>query len=206
MRLYIIRHGETPWNTELRLQGQTDIALNENGRLLAKQTACALQNVPFDAAFTSPLIRAVETAEIILNGRNIPLIREERIREIGFGEMEGRRMTKEEREDPASEFYAFFHAPEKYRPPKGGETIDELFARTGDFLDELRNRKEWREKTILVSSHGAAVRSLLANISRCDRRDFWAGRVPPNCSVSIAELLDGNWIIKEQDRVYYENI
>lgn len=206
MRLYIIRHGETSWNTQLRLQGQTDIALNENGRSLAVVTGRALREIPFDLAITSPLCRAVETAELVLGGRSIPLIREERIREISFGEMEGRKMTREEREDPSSEFYAFFHAPHEYVPPKGGETIDELYARTGSFLEELKGRSEWYGKTILVSSHGAAVRALLANITRCARKDFWAGRVPPNCSVAIVELVEGNWMIKEQDVVYYENV
>ena len=67
MRLYIVRHGETQWNTEGRLQGQADIPLNEKGRAIARATAMGMKEIHFDAAFTSPLIRARETAQILLD-------------------------------------------------------------------------------------------------------------------------------------------
>lgn len=206
MRLYIVRHGETPWNTERRLQGQTDIALNENGRSLAGVTARALQKVPFDLAVTSPLSRAVETAEIIIGTRKIPLIPEPRIQEISFGEREGKRMTDEERDHPGSDFYQFFHEPQNYQPGRGGETIDALCARTGAFLDELKEKKEWQDSTILISSHGAAVRAMQSHMTGCSRSSFWGSGVPKNCAVTIVELENGSWIIKEQDVVYYENL
>lgn len=206
MRLYIIRHGETPWNTQLRLQGQTDIELNEKGRALAEVTAHALQEIPFDMAITSPLSRAGETAEIVLGGRDIPLLEDERIREISFGEMEGRYISKEEKENPKSEFYCFFHDTERYEPVKGGESLDELCARTAAFLDELKQKQEWMDRTILISTHGAASRALLSHISKVPRRDFWQGGVPKNCAVTIVDLEHGDWIIKEQDVVYYENV
>ena len=88
MKLYIIRHGETAWNKKLLLQGQTDIPLNENGRELAQVTARALQMVPFDLCITSPLLRAKETAQIILGSRKIPFWEDARIQEIGFGTYE----------------------------------------------------------------------------------------------------------------------
>ena len=74
MKLYIIRHGQTDWNLARKLQGCTDIPLNEHGRYVAELTREGLKDVPFDVAFTSPLSRAKETAEIILKDRNIPII------------------------------------------------------------------------------------------------------------------------------------
>ena len=62
MKLYIMRHGETAWNVEGRLQGQTDTELNENGVRLAKVTAEGLKNIPFDLGISSPLRRAKHTA------------------------------------------------------------------------------------------------------------------------------------------------
>lgn len=206
MRLYIVRHGETPWNAMLRLQGQTDTRLNEKGRALARLTGAALQEVPFDLVVSSPLHRARETAEIILGERKIPILEDARIREIGFGELEGKQLSKEEKNDPCSEFYCFFHDPAHYIPPEGGETVASLIERTRAFLDELKERKEWKDKTILVSSHGAAVRALLAAIKGFSPKDFWQNGVPKNCAVSIVDLEDGAWIIKEQDVVYYENV
>ena len=62
MKIYMIRHGETDWNKKRKLQGQVDIPLNEFGKLLAKETAPALADVPFAVCYTSPLKRAAETA------------------------------------------------------------------------------------------------------------------------------------------------
>ena len=69
MKLYIIRHGETAWNVEGRLQGQTDTELNENGVRLAKVTAEGLKNIPFDLGISSPLRHAKHTAELVLGGQ-----------------------------------------------------------------------------------------------------------------------------------------
>ena len=85
MRLYIIRHGETLWNTEGRLQGKADIDLNENGVRLAKVTAKGMKDIPFDLAITSPLIRARRTAELVLGDRQVPIIEDARIQEITLG-------------------------------------------------------------------------------------------------------------------------
>ena len=62
----MIRHGETDWNKKRKLQGQVDIPLNEFGKLLAKETAPALADVPFAVCYTSPLKRAAETARLVL--------------------------------------------------------------------------------------------------------------------------------------------
>ena len=79
MKLYIIRHGETAWNVEGRLQGQSDTELNENGVRLAKVTAEGLKNIPFDLGISSPLRRAKHTAELVLAGRNVPLTTDDRL-------------------------------------------------------------------------------------------------------------------------------
>ena len=196
MRLYIIRHGETEWNHTFRLQGQTDIPLNENGRVLAQVTARALQPIPFDLCISSPLKRAKETALI---------------QEIGFGTYEGRRVRDAKGEITDPKFFAFFRDPGNFIPPEGGESISDLLARTGAFLEELSTRKEWYDKTILISTHGAASRAMLLNIRHGEQKDFWDTGVPKNCAVTIADLEPQKdstlkWIIKEQDITYYENI
>ena len=90
MKIYVLRHGETSWNRQRLLQGRSDVELNENGRKLAKETAEGMADIPFDLVFTSPLKRAKETAEIVLNGRDIPIVEDERIIEISFGVNEGK--------------------------------------------------------------------------------------------------------------------
>jgi len=87
MLLYIVRHGETDWNKAGKVQGRTDIPLNERGRYLAEETAKGMKNIRIDFGYTSPLIRAKETAQIILGDRNVPLMEDERIEELCFGRM-----------------------------------------------------------------------------------------------------------------------
>ena len=79
MELYLIRHGETDYNKERKIQGSCDIPLNEYGRELAKVTAEGLKDIPFDVIFTSPLCRARETAEWIARGRQIPVYEDKRL-------------------------------------------------------------------------------------------------------------------------------
>ena len=79
MLLYIVRHGETDWNKSHRVQGRTDIPLNDYGRRLAEETAEGMKDIQIDIGMTSPLLRAKETAQIILKGRDVPLYDEARL-------------------------------------------------------------------------------------------------------------------------------
>ncbi len=192
MRLYIIRHGETQWNHVHRLQGWSNTELNENGRELARKTAEGMRGIPFDAAFTSPLQRARETAALVLNGRDIPLTVDERLREICFGENEGMPWKAQEGERgniPA--IYNFFRRPQRYVPAPGGETLEQLAARTADFMRDICGRKELEEKTILISTHGAAMRALLNSLRTYDMSDFWGSGVAQNCGVAIVDCASG---------------
>lgn len=203
MKLYIIRHGETDWNVKRRFQGRSDIPLNDEGRRLAQITSQALEDVPFTKIYTSPLKRAYETAVIIKGQRDIPVIEEPRIIEISFGEYEGLCCAKDNYNIPDPEFMNFFDKPEAYKPPKGAEGIDELKKRTADFLWEIVHNKHMENDTILVSTHGAALRGLLSNINHIGIEDFWKGGVHKNCAVTIVEVIDSQAVIIEEGKTYY---
>lgn len=202
MLLYIIRHGETKWNVEGRLQGQTDIPLDENGVRLAKVTAEGMRDIPFDLAFTSPLSRARETARIVLGERKIPLIEDRRLEELCFGEWEGLGCHKENFEIPSEHFDDFYRKPFSFVPGPGGETIGELCRRTREFYEELIADPRYQDKTILIATHGCTTRALLNNVYQ-DREDFWRGHVPMNCAVNIVEIKDQKAVLLEEDKVYY---
>ena len=104
MKLYIIRHGETAWNRIRRLQGHQGPDLNEQGVKLSEITSDALKDVPFDICFSSPVIRTMHTARIILRDRDVPIVEDPRLIEIGFGIWEGKSVTKENREVPVPQF------------------------------------------------------------------------------------------------------
>ena len=203
MKIYMIRHGQTDWNKTGKLQGQTDIPLNEAGRALAVKAGHALRDVPFTRVISSPLSRAVETAKLVLAaaGRVLPVEKDPRIEEISFGDLEGAVMKGTELSPEAEEFQAFFDAPEKYRPARNGETLEQLLKRTGDFLADLASSGQEHD-TVLVSVHGACMRALQANILHNPVSEFWNGCVPPNCAVSVAVLEEGTWRLASRDTVY----
>ena len=87
--LYIMRHGRTDWNDRHKLQGRTDVPLNEEGRRMAEKAAEEYRDIPLDVCWCSPLIRARETAEIVLRGRDVPILTDDRLREMSFGDYEG---------------------------------------------------------------------------------------------------------------------
>lgn len=205
MKLYLIRHGETDLNKQRILQGHSDFELNDYGRELAEKTREGLKDVMFDIVFTSPLKRAKETAEILVRGREPqPLfIEDRRIQEISFGEFEGLCCGKEHYNIPDKDFNYFFQAPDKYRVPKGGESFEEVIARTGEFLKEITGKQEYADKTVLVSTHGCALKALLANIRPTPLAEFWGQGVHKNCAVTIVEAEEGKFTVVEEGKLYY---
>lgn len=203
MKIYMIRHGETDWNKVFRLQGHANISLNEAGRELARITAEALKDIPFTRIYTSPLQRAKETAIIIKGERDIPVIEEERIKEISFGIYEGYHCSENNYDIPDPDFINFFKKPEAYIPPKEAESIEHLCERTTDFLMELVHNKEMAEETILVSTHGAAIRGLLSTVHKRSKAQFWEGGVHKNCAVTLLDVTQGNIELVEEAKIYY---
>ena len=186
MKIYMIRHGETDWNKKRKLQGQVDIPLNEFGKLLAKETAPALADVPFAVCYTSPLKRAAETARLVLGDREVPIVPDKRIQEMSFGEFEGLCCREEGWNIPDPGFRNFFNAPEVYQPPKGGESFEEVRARLNNFLEELYQKEELQDKNVLLSTHGAALCWILSLMKGLPISGYWQQGVHKNCAVSIA--------------------
>lgn len=204
MRLYLVRHGETDSNKKRLLQGHSDCELNEYGRELARRTRDGLRDVPFDVAYTSPLRRAKETAQILIEGRNIPLFEDKRICEIGFGEYEGMCADKEHYTIPDPQFMNFFRDPSSYEAPPKGESFEQLLHRVGEFLKELFNHEEWSGKTILISTHGCALKAMLAVLKELPLSDFWGDGVHRNCAVTIVDVKDGIPYVVEEGKIFYE--
>lgn len=204
MEIYMIRHGVTEWNKLLRLQGQTDIPLEDAGRELAVRVGYAMKEIPFTRVISSPLQRAVETAKLVIMaaGKNVVFQTDERLKEISFGCWEGYSASNPEYPAPDPDFHNFFDHPEQYHAPEGGESFEQLLERTGDFLKDLASRQEFEHETVLVSVHGAVMRALLANMKHSDLAHFWDHGVPENCAVAIARTEQGCWKLLQQDVIY----
>lgn len=201
MKLYIVRHGETDWNKARKLQGTADIPLNEYGRELARATALGLREIPFDAVYASPLIRAKETAEIIVGKRDIPVVTDARLMEMDFGSGEGTSISAAEA-DPENPFYFFLRQPEKY-VPSAGESFQDVENRARSFIQEVILPGEDKWQNMLIASHGGFIRSFLNCIEKRELADFWNGIPQKNCAVTIAECRSGRIEILEEGKLFY---
>lgn len=204
MKLYFIRHGETVWNTQAKLQGKSDIPLNEKGVALARVTGEALADVPFAAIYSSPLKRALQTAQLVAGDRDIPIVTDQRLEEIGFGIWEGLSCHKDHYEIPSDSFQDFFLDPFGYQPPAQGETVQHVCGRTADFLEELIRKMGEEDSSVLVSCHGCTLRALMNYFYQDHTAGFWRGHVPPNCSLSIVETTGKSFSILAEDKIFYD--
>ena len=157
--LYIMRHGKTDWNEKHKIQGRTDIPLNDEGRKMAAAAAEEYKDIHFDICFCSPLIRAKETAQIFLSARNIPIIYDDRIMEMCFGTYEG---IENSFEIPDCPINVLFKDPVNYIPVERPQLED--------------------GKDVLIVGHGAMNSSIVCQIKNEPLENFWKAGIK-NCKL-----------------------
>jgi 2,3-bisphosphoglycerate-dependent phosphoglycerate mutase len=156
-RIIAIRHGETAWNVDARIQGQTDIDLNDTGRWQAQQVGKALVGEPISAVYSSDLGRAHQTAQSISQATGLPVIPHEGLRERRFGLFEGKTF------DEISETWPEHHQnwrkriPE-WEPPEGGESLLQLRERVTRTVSALAEKHPGEQ--IVVVAHGGVLDTL----------------------------------------------
>lgn len=135
-RLIVLRHGETTWNANTRIQGHTDIPLNDNGIWQAQRLGAALADEPLDAIYSSDLQRAWATAQAVAARHDLPVIAEPLLRERGFGVLEGLTWAEIEAEHPEHALHWRTRTPD-WAPPGGGESLLTLQARVLGVLQRV---------------------------------------------------------------------
>ncbi|MFI8708457.1 histidine phosphatase family protein [Bacillus sp. NPDC077411] len=177
-RIGIIRHGSTPWNKEGRAQGSSDISLDQAGIADAYKLAERLRKENWDFIYSSDLLRAKQTAEII-GGEisNIPLYLEARLREAGGGQIEG--TTEEER---------ILKWGKNWRElDLGIEGTDSVIARGLSVIEEIAYKHD--NKNILIVSHGAFIKHLLKKLVP----QLHMLESPKNTSLTKLIQLENGW-------------
>ena len=160
-KLCLVRHGQTDWNLEGRYQGQSDVPLNGTGQAQARGLARLLRNDPFDAIYSSDLVRALETARAIAAVHDSLVVNvEPRLREINQGEWEGVQVDTI-RERYASLWKLRRMDPVNIRPP-GGETVTEVQERVQSALDDIASL--YPDGSVLIVSHGLALATVLCRV------------------------------------------
>jgi broad specificity phosphatase PhoE len=179
--LGLLRHGQTDWNIDLRLQGSTDIPLNETGKEQARQAALALNPEDWDLIIASPLSRARDTAEIIAQELSMNVVIVPELIERSFGAAEGL--------DHASWRKLY----ESHLPIEGLESLEDLRLRTYLLLDLIAN--EYSGQRVLAVSHGAFIRKVLTIVTNGELpRD---GERLSNASLNRFMHQDNLWTITD---------
>lgn len=203
MEIYIVRHGETIWNKQRLLQGSADIELNEKGRELAQITCDNMKNIHFDKIYSSPLVRAYETACIIKGDRELEVIKDDRLRELNFGINEGHNSI-EMQEDENNPFRFFFRQPELYTPAEGGETLEHICERAKDFLINVIEPQLGEVERVMIVAHGAMNKAMMCHIKQHGISEYWSGGLQRNCGVIIVKLDENGYEVIDESKIYYE--
>lgn len=151
--IYFVRHGETDFNIQGKVQGQLDIPLNENGIKQAENLSVTLKNYKIDIIFCSPLLRAKQTAEIINQNHNVEILFLDDLKEFYAGNKQGTRV-KDWSEDETKDFMNF---PEKY----GAESNLEFHTRCVKAFNEIV-----KYRNVLIVSHGGVYKHIYRHLNK----------------------------------------
>ena len=185
--LYIIRHGKTDLNAKMLMQGRSDHPLNDAGLAQAEEAAGRFRGmgVRIDKVYSSPLIRAVQTAEAI--APDADLVIDERLIEMDYGPYEGMDLN-----DPAPEVLDFFMDFVNVPAPEGMEPLPAIVERLGEFLEEIK--EEAAGQNILISTHAIAMKGALEYLTPDSGGSYWAKNIG-NCDIYAADVADGRYTV-----------
>ena len=190
-QLFIVRHGETVWNREGRIQGHTDVALSDRGVEQATRLAHRLSSVPLHAAYASDLCRASATASLILQGRQVPMHPTPRLREYHKGAFEG--MTDAELRSRYPDEYPSYVAKNLDYAPEGGESTREVSKRLSSIICEIKERH--LNDTVLVVGHGGSLRAAMMALLGMPLDANWRF-VFGNCTLTIVDTYHDNAVLR----------
>jgi len=195
LELWLIRHGETAWNAEGRIQGSVDLPLSPGGVRQAERLAARLANTHFDAAFASDLARARQTGEIALPGTDLRLDR--RLRELDYGVFEGKTWSELGPDEAAMARH--WHADRVGRRIPGGESYGDLMARFEAFRAEIPERG-----CVIAFAHGGTVRGALYTVLGSPTPGVWRFEVANTGTTRLRYRADGVTIVTLNDHAHLD--
>lgn len=206
MNIYITRHGETDWNTQWRLQGRTDTELNNKGLAQARQSyeAFCREGIFFDKVYSSPLKRALKTAQIMSGLSQENIVKDKRIIEFCFGDAEGKTPSEREEDPELRDFKYFFDAPDLYIARSTAESFESALERTAEFWEkEIRSLEAEKDiENVLIVTHGGTMQALLMHLDGRSLKDFWKTKMP-NCTMNKVTLQNGIFNLEYTGKTFY---
>ena len=191
--IYIIRHGKTEMNRAGALQGRSDHPLNEEGIAQAEKAGelFRMAGITFDRVYSSPLIRAVQTAQLATADESPEIVIDDRLIEMDYGPYEGMSL-----DDPAPEVLVFFKDFAHNPAPEGMEPLADIVSRMGAFLEDVRT--EAARSDILVSTHAIAMKGALEYLTPDSGGAYWSTFIA-NCAIYTCGI-DGHgaWTVPRE--------
>jgi len=200
-RIVAIRHGETAWNVDTRIQGHLDIPLNDTGLWQASQVARALADEPIAAVYTSDLRRAHATAQAVAHTTGAPLTTNPGLRERSFGHFQGRTFAEIEAELPEDALR--WRKRDPHYAPLGGESLVTLQGRIERTVAALAQRHVGEQ--VVMVAHGGVLDVLYRLATR---QDLQAPRTWQLANAAINRLLwtpDGLSLVGWADTQHLDN-
>ena len=179
---YVLRHGQTDWNLEGRHQGQADPPLNATGWEQARSAAAQLSSIPLEAAYSSDLERARDTARVIADALQLPVQVHTGLREMNQGAWEGM-LAADIRRDYADAWAKRQHDPLNAQPP-GGESVAQVAERVWRAVDEIVARHP--RGPLLIVSHGLSLATIVCRANGAPLSAAFE-HIPDNCAPRAVE-------------------
>lgn len=176
--LVLVRHGESQWNFENRFTGWVDIPLSVKGEEEARKAGEKLKRIPFRKAFTSLLIRAQSTLEIILEligQKNVPVEKSQALNERHYGDLQGLNKAETAKKFGAEQVKIWRRSYDV--APPGGESLKDTAARTLPYFKE-KILPELKSGNILVSAHGNSLRAIVMDLDRLSKKKVLELNIP----------------------------
>ena len=190
---YLVRHGETEWNRNGRIQGYSDIPLNDRGRRQAKMLAKRLGGCSFSAVYASDLSRATRTARAIVGHSEAPIETGLDLREFSYGEWEGLTLDEVETRYPAALAERTSRGNNTFAAP-GGEDTGQVLERVRRFYAKVEKRHD-PDENVLIVAHGGSIRALLVCLMGLSDDLFWSTQV--DCgSLSVISNQQNGRVLK----------
>ena len=186
---YFLRHGETEWNAGGRWCGRTDVPLSDVGRRQAESLARRMKTISVEALYSSPLVRALETARMVGQAIGLEPWVDQRLVELNYGAWEGRPFEEVKRTMPA--VYQAWDADPAHVAPPEGETGLQLIERVTPFLAELAQK--YQHGNVVVVCHRTVCRLLACHIMGVPLSEYRHRVAMENGALNIFETREGKW-------------
>ena len=199
LKIYFLRHGETPYSQSGSYCGSTDAELTPSGQAMAQAFGAAYRSLPWEAVYCSPMKRTIATARPLCEAAGLEMQLRDGLKEINYGDWEDK--TQAEVKLQYAKDYEIWMTEPAWNPPTGGETAVQIASRASLVVTEIEQR--YAEGNVLVVSHKATIRVMLCSLLGIDLGRYRDRIDMPAASVSIVKFgLYGPMLQNLGDRAY----